>query len=356
MVIRRLVLTAVTVLLWGVFWHPLAAAQPPDPKGTARQLGREGLKLFSQGRWQQAYDKFVEAQNLHRAPTLALYMARCQRNMNALIEARGLYESLVHQPLPDKPSKPFVEAQKTARSELADLHTRIPSVQFVIMGPALEQTIVNVDGIQVPNAELAQSRPVNPGKHTVTATAPGWVAASQVVELSEGEKKTVELSLTPLRSPTGPPPSVNPPPDPAPIGSARPPGDTSATSQGPLWPGIAALGVGAVGLGFGAVTGGLALTKANAIKDNCVDNHCLREDEQEDSSARSLATMSTVGLVLGGVFSAAGVVLLVWRPGGGGADSDRVSLAGAITGQTRMKHTGWALHFGPSGVGFQGRF
>jgi hypothetical protein len=74
--------------------------------------------------------------------------------------------------------------------------------------------------------------------------------------------------------------------------------------------------VGGVGVGVGAVTGGLAAGKASDVKEGCVDGHCLREDAGELDSARALATTSTIAFIAGGVGLATAGVLFVVRPGG----------------------------------------
>jgi hypothetical protein len=63
------------------------------------------------------------------------------------------------------------------------------------------------------------------------------------------------------------------------------------------------------GLGLGGVTGGLSLAKVADIKSRCVAGHCPPEDLGNGDSARMLGTISTVGLVAGGVLAATGVVL-----------------------------------------------
>ncbi len=106
-------------------------------------------------------------------------------------------------------------------------------------------------------------------------------------------------------------------------------------------PGAIALGVGGAFVGVGAVTGIMAFTKIADIKSRCrPDGHCLKADQPEASTARTLTTVSTVGFVVGGVALAAGAVLLVVRPGGAKAN-DKAALR---------------VQVGPRSVSLEGRF
>ncbi|AUX46588.1 hypothetical protein SOCE26_080940 [Sorangium cellulosum] len=103
---------------------PALSAEPParaagDAQQLARAKGHEGLKLYGADRWQEALEAFQEADRLYHAPTLVLYMARCQRKLGKLEEARALYEQVLGEPLPDDPPPAFLEARKDAEVELA---------------------------------------------------------------------------------------------------------------------------------------------------------------------------------------------------------------------------------------------
>jgi hypothetical protein len=108
------------------------------------------------------------------------------------------------------------------------------------------------------------------------------------------------------------------------------------------WAG-AALGVGGLGLGLFAVTGGLALSRNNELKAACLNGVCPPAEQQTLASARTFGTLATVGAVVGGVGLATGaVVLLVARPGGG----DRRRGGGFV----------WTAGVTPGGVEVNGAF
>lgn len=96
----------------------------------------------------------------------------------------------------------------------------------------------------------------------------------------------------------------------------------------------AGYGVGALGLVVFAVTGALALDKANQLKSSCYGStHCPGTQQANVSLAQTLGNVSTASLVVGGLGAVSGtVVLLALRPpttsGGSGAGVGQLELAG----------------------------
>lgn len=287
-----------------------------DPQvDAARKLGQEALVAFEQGRWELAYDKFAQAHEKLRAPTLMLFMARCQRNRGKLVQARGHYEAVVREPLPARPSAPFVKAKKDAAEELEGLNRRIPSLKIQVSGPLIADVAVRIDDVVVPPSDLGRAVPIDPGAHRVRITASGYQPHARDVVLPERAEVTdVDVALSALAAGGGP-------------------DEGESSVDGPAWPGALALGVGGAGLVIGAVAGGIALARADSVRSQCIDGHCPPESEADADSARTLSTVSTVGLIAGGALAATGVVLLISRPGGA-ETSLRIgpTWAGVVTG------------------------
>ncbi|HEY5957938.1 MAG TPA: hypothetical protein VIV60_15350, partial [Polyangiaceae bacterium] len=81
----------------------------------------------------------------------------------------------------------------------------------------------------------------------------------------------------------------------------------------------AAYGVGAAGLGTGIIAGILALEKRSAlIQDGCSSDGICPRNGQLDAgkldSYNTLLTVTTVGLIVGGVGTLAGVTLTLTKP------------------------------------------
>jgi hypothetical protein len=278
---------------WLCFPAP-AAAQAGDAT-VARNLGREGIELFEKERWEEALEKLTRAEAMFHAPTLLLYIARTRSNLGQLTAARADYQALIDEELPPDAPLQFRNAKDAAYKELLALEKRIPSL-LIIVEPGAS---VSLNGRPV---DVSSPILLDPGEHTVES---GEVRRR--VTLAEGDG-VVRLQLD--AAPDDPPPDADPP-EPAPH-----------STDGPIWPGATVLGVGGLGLGLGLVTGLMAMSKTEDIKSRCIDDvHCLTSDAGLGNDAETLATISTVGFVVGGVLAATGIVLLVWRPGGETDDS-----------------------------------
>lgn len=293
--IRGAVLFAALAFLTHATMSPtyLFAAPPTDAQ-RALDLGYEGDALFEKGKWDEAFERFQQADALAHSPVFVVYMARCRRKAGRLIEAAALYARVTAEALPANAPKPFVAALADASAELKDVRSRIPSVRVEVRGRSASEVELRVDGRVIAAGDVVE---LDPGSHVVLATAPG-AEARKTVELKEGSREVaVELVLEPGR------------------GAASEPKIT----KGSLVPGILTLSLAALGLELGAIAGGLAARDASSVKEGCVGNHCLRDDAETLDRAKLLATASTVGFVVGGVSLATGIVLIAVRPGGGEA-------------------------------------
>jgi hypothetical protein len=293
-----------------------ALAQPADPQAAARARAEEGLALFKDGRWEDAYAAFAEADRIYHAPSLASYMGTCRRNQGRLLEAKALYEKVLAETVPPNAPEAFKKAIETARTEVEKLRLRIPILKIKLTGAAAAGAKVTVDGIAVTAAELGAGKAVDPGDHQVVAEG-GGATANAKVTMKEADVSVVELHLDP--APAGAPPdkpiSSDPKPD---------------KPRGSMVPAGIALGLGGAGLAMGAVTGLIALSKISEAHDGCTQpdasgvRHCPPGNEAAASSAKTLTVVSGVGFGLAGAGVITGVVLAIVRPGG--ASSDKVGL------------------------------
>ncbi len=295
---------AAASLVWALASSP-ASAQNADAK-RALELGYEADALFARGKWQECHDRFKAADDLLHSPVFVLYMARCKRNAGELLAAREIYARVAAEWIEPTAPKPFRQAVADAGKELEELRARIPTVRIRITGREARGVEVSVDGKVV---AIADPIPLDPGTHEIVARAKG-AEAKRAIDLAErGGEKLVELELS--ESAAVPPPRE---------------------SRGSLVPGILGLTLGALGLELGAITGGLAASKAGAVKEGCVGNHCLRADAEDLDLARTLATVSTVGFVVGGACVVTGAVLVALRPGDGAEATVSVTPTGLVLG------------------------
>jgi hypothetical protein len=178
----------------------------------------------------------------------------------------------------------------------------------------MAEVVVAVDDIEMPHALLDAGQLVDPGRRKVTGQR-GAVVVEEVVEVQEGERKTVTLRFGKARSAAV-----------APAGEGaggsertatsrhRPPSDGSAGSSQRTWGWVSA-GVGAAGLAVGGVTALMATSKRSALLDGgCEAGQCYTDQASDIDSYDTLRALSTAGFVLGGVGVALGSVLLLTAP------------------------------------------
>ncbi len=283
-----------------------AWAQASESDARALELGREGMTFFERGQWSAAHERFAAADQLSHSPVFRLYAARSLSQASRLLAARDLYRALIDERLPEDAPTQWQQAKRDGKAELVALEPKIPSVVVKIVGSGAPEELT-IDGRPV---TPGTSVDLDPGKHHVLART-GARERRAEVELREGDRdRRVEIVWDPPGATTderaaGAPPEVVP-----------------GSSEGSWVPGIVLLGTGGVALLAGAVTGGLALSRADDIKAKCgaEDGTCpasLRSEIEPDvASAEALGHASTGLLVGGGVVAVLGLVLVIVRPGG----------------------------------------
>lgn len=266
---------------------PTGSKEKEKEKEAARVLAQLGYDLFTDGKYEEAAAKLDQAESIFHAPTHLELAGRALEKLGRLLAARDRYERAVADPPTPRSSKGFQQSYATAKKELAALLPRIPSLQVKLAGPLAGKARVTLDGKAVPAADLASPKDLDPGTYTLRVEAEGAETEVRVVTLIEGAHQTLELSLAP-----------------------------SAATRGPLAPAILGLGAGAAGIALGAVAGGLSLGAVDDLNKACPDKRCPADQAAALDQAKTLSTVSTIGFAAGGVLAAAGVVLLVVRPGG----------------------------------------
>jgi hypothetical protein len=292
-------------------------AQTDDQRADARAAAEQGAQAFEEGRLEEAVDLFTRAESLVHAPPHLLYIARAQVKLGQLVRARENYRKIEREKLPATAPPAFHNAQAAAQKELAELEPRIPMVKIVVKGAGEQPVTVSVNGKQLPAAMIGVARPMDPGDHTFTASAPGLAAGPTTAKIPEAARETVELELvasagaTPAGGVAGSDASRDP------VFETSVAADSAGTS-GMRIAAYAALGVGVIGVGAGTF---FALQSSSKRKD--ADALCeggcpvSKRDEIQGlyDDAGSAQTLSMVGFIVGGVGLAGGVTLLLIDPG-----------------------------------------
>lgn len=282
----------------------LSAPRAHADEATAQALFEAGVAARENGELSTACDQFEASNDLDSAPGTVLNLADCREQLGQLAQAWQRYVE-VSEILPsDDERVPY------ARKKAEELKARLPSVT---LSWALDTTRgeIYLDGKRLPESVVGVPLPVDPGAHRYVVRSPDRQDAVIEVSLREGESKALELAAGPLRAL----PSE---------GQASAPQGSEASDSDPLrmvaW---TSLGAGAASLAVGTITGIMAMGKASTVEEDCLDDYCRTQEGKDAADAgNTLATVSTVTFIAGGVLAATGITLLVVGP-----DSEQESAA-----------------------------
>ena len=254
-----------------------AAQTTPQDQAVAQSLYDEAKKLMAASKWPDACPKLEESQRLDPTPVTEFYLADCYERAGRTASAW------------------------TTFLDLAATEHRNSGAKAAVR-----------------EGQWGSPLAVDPGKHTVEASAPGkvtWTATEDVQ--SPGASTTVHVEALAdapvVASPTNPGlPATSP---------TTPGGETTASS--PLKTvGLIVGGVGVAGLAAGGIFGFLALSKnSSANSGHCGGslggaNQCDATGVSLRSDAVSFGNISTIAFIAGGVLAAGGATLWIVAPSG----------------------------------------
>lgn len=261
-----------------------ARAQSADA-AAAEVLFREGRAAMEAGDAKTACPKFRESNRLDPAPGTVLNLADCEEKLGRFATAWSLFKE-VTQRLPASDERHGLAAQRATA-----LEPKVPKLSVKLEPGSPEGTRVLRDGVELRGASLDTLLPVDPGRHEIVVTTPGYADATVAVVLDAGDKKVVRVRPGPKQAG----------------------GEASVSSSGsPRTMGWVLTGVGAVGVGVGAVTGVMVLGKKSTVDENCdAQKRCNQTGLDAADSGRTLGTVSGISFIVGGVALAGGAYFLL---------------------------------------------
>jgi tetratricopeptide (TPR) repeat protein len=281
-------------------------ASDGDPNKERRDWMNKGNAEYVQRNWEAARDCYRKSWDIKHHYTIAANLADVEIKMGHYAEAAAYLKYVLANLPENKPGE-----RKAAEERLLECREHLTVVR---VATDVTDATVLVDGRDVGQTPLREDLLLEPGKHVISVTKPGYSNASQ--ELSaEGSK--VELTLT-LDKASAPAPEAT-----APLIMVRQ--EPPATPDSTKWKNFrvgsyVGLGVGAVGIGLGTF---FLLRAHNTQSDS--DNrysacgaHCSSAEKaniaDSDQSALHQRTASAVSFIVGGVGLATGVTLFILGP------------------------------------------
>lgn len=316
---RSIVLVGVIRLACFGAASPVAAATQAEPvREQARLLATAGYKAYAAGDFRTAHEQFEKSFGLLRVPSLGLWSARALVKLGRFVDAERRYRTVALLQVGPADSPVQSASKVDAALELESLLPRIASLSFRLAGVARGGLEVQLDGRALGGEELGRVQRIDPGRHVVVGQQ-GSERIGVVLDLAEGEHEELWLRFAGHAA-----------------GAAKTP--MEATGGAPARPDrtLAALHVaGGITLaagGVSAVTGVMAYAVSrdeHAKVDRlaaCSSPSCLAASPEAYRAYQSWRTLCTVGLLAGGLLSAAGVTLLIAGHGDSNAEERAAQL------------------------------
>jgi hypothetical protein len=301
--IHRSRLTALLLAASGIAFSARAQADPTEAdKAASRTVFAKGKEAMAANKLDEACPAFEESQRIWATAGGALNVGACEEQRGNLATAYGAYSDAVS--LARKAGDGAREEEGARRAKL--LEPRL-SMLVLAVPPAsrIVGLVVTRDGHDAGPGQWGIALPVDPGDHTVEATAPGRVAWKAIVRVeSRPGSMTVDV------------PALGPAP-PATIADNPPSARSFWSVQRGVGLGIGAVGV--VGIVIGSVFGAKAMRKNSESDPHCIPSEYLHCDSQGialGEDAFKAAGVSTAGFILGGAGLVGGTIVFLTAPSG----------------------------------------
>lgn len=279
--------------------NPGMAWAAEGDKAAAESLFQAGRELMEQQRYAEACPKFAEAQRLDPTLGTMLNLARCHEAEGKVATAWAEYREVAV-----LAKKEGQDERATVAADLAaKLEPTVPKLRIGVPAHGPAGLEIKRDGVIVGAGALGAAVALDPGEHTVEASAPGFEPWSTKINIaaSSGENTvTVPPMVAVIAAKT-----------------STPPQRVENGSNSRRTAGFVTLGIGVAAAGVGAVLGGLTLADANRARDDstlCPNNVCTPAGRDVINGAESKALGSTIFLIAGGVAAATGLVIVLASP------------------------------------------
>ncbi|MEZ4376531.1 MAG: PEGA domain-containing protein [Polyangiaceae bacterium] len=296
-------------------------------KALAESLFQEGKRLMAEGKAAEACPKFEASQKADPSPGTLINLAGCYNTLGRTASAWAEYKSAETLAR----SRGRDEQQEFAAKAAAELEPKLSKLELVPPKPLVKDMTVTRDGELISAGSMGTPVAVDPGKHEIKVTAPGYRPWTTTVEVGpDGDAQIVRIPslVVDPNAKTGPDGTVTP-------------GDAGTGGPGVLpW---VLIGGGGVFIGTGLVFGLLAKGQASDAENDatlCPKKECTPAGQEEIDSAESKALISTIGVGVGAAAAITGVVLLLTS----GSSSSAKTKSGHFANVTPV--------FGPKTNGF----
>jgi hypothetical protein len=287
----------------GVVSSPAVAQVSAADKAAAQVLFDDAKRLFLAKKFADACPRFEKSQRLDPGIGTLLYLADCYEGMGLVASAWVTFrEAAGAAKLAGQG-----EREQVARGRAAILEPKLYRLLLKVRQSDQPGLLVKRNAADVPKDVWNLPFPIDPGKYTIEATAPGKQPWSGTIEIPQGPGDQT-ITVPPLEDVTS---------KPAPRAALQPPPPVAPQTGGKAQQ-IAGVVVGVAGLGgivVGSIFGVQAQAKATDSTALCRGVRCINAAGVDTiRQARRDADIATGAFIGGGAALALGVTLFVTAP------------------------------------------
>lgn len=279
------------------------AAHAQSDKTAAEALFQDGKRLMGEGKYSEACPKLDESNKIDPGAGTLTALALCHRGEGKTATAWSEFKEVISLARRDGRK----DREQVAEENINELEPKLSRLTLVLdRGMTSQGLEIKLDTAKIPLAMIGSPFPADPGIHKLTVSGAGFKSRESVVEIGP-EHDDKRVTIAPLEREEAAPPVKPPPGQP----TESTPDNTKTVNPTLRTTSYILGGVGIAGLGVGIVTGIIASSKHSDA--NCNNDICPSNDATDkENSARTVANISTVGFVAGGVLLAGGVVLYLF--------------------------------------------
>jgi len=280
-----------------------AHAQPTTDEARADTLFNAAMQLRDGGQVTDACSMFAESKRLAPAVGVTLYLADCYERLGRTASAWDQFrdaERLAHERGDEKRAR-------VAHGRAQALEAKLNRLTVATSAGLHEGWQVLVDGAPLPADHWNAALAMDPGDHVISVQVPGQPPRSLKAHVDASNAAVTvridEAAVAEAPPVAATPPSVSVESSSGETGSSEPVAHSGSGSTR-FWTGLGLVGIGAVGMGFGAF---FTVRKSQLQNGGCSNDASLADEAQ---------TGATIAFVAGGValVSALAVVLSAPSP------------------------------------------
>lgn len=280
------------------FAERVAAQEEKEDLARARATFQQAVELEQAGNCPAALPLFRQVGQLRMTPQVRFHIAHCEAQLGRLVAALGGYELALAEA--DSVGSGFREE---VERNIERLKARVPRL-VIQRGTGAETATIELDGVELGSRSIGVEVPLDPGPHSITASARGYESFEQTITLPESATETLEVVLTPL-----------PAPEPAVTSAGSANLEASSLSKRRVIPYV----VGGVGIASLVGSGVLFVLRQGTLsnlEDDCDENICPESSRGDYDRLKTYhyGSLITLGVGVAAMGSAATLLILERKP------------------------------------------